>query len=85
MARQYAKARLDIAGVSNVRDLHVWAMSTADNVLTGHLVVEADTVDRDAFLYDAMETLHEQFELQHVALQCEPPAFVSQCQLNEAC
>ncbi|MDZ7669124.1 MAG: cation diffusion facilitator family transporter [Gammaproteobacteria bacterium] len=75
---------LDIAGVRAVHDLHVWAMSTAENALTAHLVIEADT-DRDELLRQAMDSLHEKFELRHVALQCESQAFASHCRMNEAC
>lgn len=76
---------LDIAGVRAVHDLHVWAMSTAENALTAHLVIEADTVDRDALLRQAMDCLYKQFELRHIALQCESQDFASHCPLNEVC
>ena len=76
---------LSIAGARGIHDLHVWAMSTADNALTAHIVVDADSVDRDALLGDAMDMLREQFELRHVALQCESQAFASHCPMNEAC
>ncbi|MFN4360749.1 MAG: cation diffusion facilitator family transporter [Hylemonella sp.] len=74
----------DLPGVDAVHDLHVWAMSTADNALTAHLVIGADTGDRDTLLAQAMEMLHVQFELRHVALQFESQSFAEQCQLNEA-
>jgi len=79
------KSLLGLAGVVGIHDLHVWAMSTADNALTAHLVIDADTVDRDALLHKAMEILHQQFELRHVALQCKSQAFASHCLLNEKC
>ncbi|WP_448505368.1 cation diffusion facilitator family transporter [Immundisolibacter sp.] len=75
---------LDIEGVRDVHDLHVWAMSTSENALTAHLVIDADTIDRDALLSGAIEILHERFELQHVALQLESRTFASHCPLNEA-
>ncbi|MDO9521709.1 MAG: cation diffusion facilitator family transporter [Pseudohongiella sp.] len=75
----------DIPGVFAVHDLHVWAMSTAENALTAHLVIENENVDRDRVLQQAIATLYEQFELQHVALQCESQAFAHRCPLNEAC
>jgi Co/Zn/Cd efflux system component len=76
---------LDFAGVVAVHDLHIWAMSTADNALTAHLVIDAGAVDRDTLLQKAVAVMHEQFELRYVALQCEPQAFAKQCPLNEAC
>jgi cobalt-zinc-cadmium efflux system protein len=76
---------LQTPGVSQVHDLHVWAMSTADNALTAHLVLAADSVDRDALLHAVMDMLHEQFELRHVSLQCESQSFAQQCPLREVC
>lgn len=76
---------LGLNGVSAVHDLHVWAMSTADNALTAHLVIDAETSDRDKLLSQAIAMLHEQFELRHVSLQCESRTYAEQCPLNEAC
>lgn len=76
---------LDLAGVAAVHDLHVWAMSTADNALTAHLVVDSDTVNRDALLERAVAMLHEQFELRHASLQFESRSFATKCPLNDAC
>lgn len=76
---------LNLNGVSAVHDLHVWAMSTADNALTAHLVIGTNTEDRDKLLSQAIEMLHEQFELRHVSLQCESRTYAEQCPLNEVC
>lgn len=76
---------LQTPGVSEVHDLHVWAMSTADNALTAHLVLAADSVDRDVLLHAVMDMLHEQFELRHVSLQCESQSFAQRCPLREVC
>lgn len=75
---------LDVAGVGDVHDLHVWAMSTAENALTAHLVVNKEVLDRDLLLNEAIEILHERFELRHVALQLESQSFASNCPLNKA-
>lgn len=76
---------LGLAGVAAVHDLHVWAMSTTDNALTAHLVLDADSVDRDAVLAQAVTMLHQQFAIRHIALQCESQAFAAQCPLHETC
>lgn len=73
----------DLPGVVAVHDLHVWAMSTADNALTAHLVISDEARDRDTLLSQAMAMLHKQFELRHVSLQFESKAFADQCPLNE--
>lgn len=76
---------LDLPGVEAVHDLHVWAMSTAENALTAHLVVSDDTSDRDALLLQAVQMVHERFELRHASLQCESRAFAERCSLSESC
>ncbi|HPR05993.1 MAG TPA: cation diffusion facilitator family transporter [Denitromonas sp.] len=75
----------DLPGVAAVHDLHVWAMSTADNALTAHLVMARDDSDRDVLLEHAMEMLHDRFELRHISLQCESQSFASRCPLADAC
>jgi cobalt-zinc-cadmium efflux system protein len=75
---------LDLGGVVELHDLHTWAMSTADNVLTAHLVIDSDTADRDILLPQVVTVMHARFDLRHVALQCESQAFAKQCPLNEA-
>ena len=75
----------DLPGVVAVHDLHVWAMSTADNALTAHLVISDEAGDRDTLLAQAMAMLHTQFELRHVSLQFESQAFAGQCPINEKC
>ena len=79
------KSLLGLNDVAEIHDLHIWAMSTADNALTAHLVMDPDAGDRDTVLSQAMEMLHKQFELRHVSLQCESRAFAEHCPLNKAC
>ncbi len=58
------------AGVADVHDLHVWAMSTTETALTAHLT-RPDNVDADAFLRDVCEGLNGQFGIGHSTLQIE--------------
>lgn len=58
-----------IAGVEEVHDLHIWAMSTTENALTAHLVVPKD--HDDSFLYAIREELHHKFGIGHMTLQIE--------------
>jgi cobalt-zinc-cadmium efflux system protein len=74
---------LDLAGVVAVHDLHIWAISTAENALTAHLVIDSETVDRDSLVERAQHMLHEQFALRHVCLQCESAAYAQKCPLHE--
>jgi cobalt-zinc-cadmium efflux system protein len=70
---------LDLQGVVDVHDLHVWAMSTADNALSAHLVVDNDDLDHDALLEQTTKMLHEQFDIRHAVLQQESRAYAARC------
>jgi cobalt-zinc-cadmium efflux system protein len=71
---------LGLPKVSEVHDLHVWAMGTSQIALTAHLVT--DTTDSAALLHEAQEELHEHFEIRHVTLQLETPAYAQTCGLR---
>lgn len=58
--------------VTAVHDLHIWALSTTETALTGHLVM--DTAEcPNAFLQELSRHLAKAFEIQHTTLQLEPP------------
>jgi cobalt-zinc-cadmium efflux system protein len=59
--------RLD--GVTEVHDLHIWAMSTNEAALTAHLVRPAGF--SDAFLHGVCEQLAHRFNIRHATLQIE--------------
>jgi cobalt-zinc-cadmium efflux system protein len=60
----------NLQGVTQVHDLHIWAMSTTETALTAHLVIpEGYTGDR--FLTDTCEALHTNFGIDHSTLQIE--------------
>jgi len=60
-------ARLD--GVTDVHDLHVWAMSTNETALTAHLVRPGG--HDDAYLHRVCEELSRRFNIHHATLQFE--------------
>lgn len=61
-----------IDGVSEVHDLHIWAMSTRENSLTAHLVMPENTLWDDSENYVRISTeLRERFNIHHVTLQVE--------------
>ena len=61
-----------IVGVSQVHDLHIWAMSTYENCLTAHLVMPENTLWDSATGYgDISESLKQKFNIHHVTLQVE--------------
>lgn len=59
-----------LPGVTDVHDLHIWAMSTTETALTAHLVVPT-VADHDGLLARAAEELHDRFGIEHTTLQLE--------------
>lgn len=59
-----------LAGVSAVHDLHIWALSTTETALTGHLVMPHGHPG-DGFLEHACEALDRKFGIGHSTLQIE--------------
>ena len=57
-------------GVTQVHDLHIWAVSTSENALTAHLVRPGGHPG-DAALQAVAHTLLEQFGIHHSTLQIE--------------
>ena len=57
-------------GVTEVHDLHIWAMSTSETALTAHLT-RPDNSDPDAFLDELCHDLVHAFGIGHATLQLE--------------
>lgn len=75
------QAYLDtLPGVIEVHDLHIWAMSTTENALTAHLVMNTGACE-PRFLGDVCKTLHERFGIEHSTLQVEAPGAPDPCRL----
>lgn len=73
---------LRLPGVGEVHDLHVWAMGTSEVALTAHLVLKDQGTDTSAVLQEAEHELHQHFEIRHVTLQLELPAYAPLCGLR---
>jgi cobalt-zinc-cadmium efflux system protein len=59
-----------LPGVSEVHDLHIWAMSTTETAMTAHLVRPGAGLD-DHLLHDVCHELEHRFRISHATLQVE--------------
>lgn len=76
------KVLLGLPGVGGVHDLHVWAMGTSQHALTAHLVLTDEHASAETVLCKAEHELHEHFEIRHVTLQIESPAYARLCAMG---
>jgi cobalt-zinc-cadmium efflux system protein len=60
---------LTVEGVTEVHDLHIWAMSTSETALTAHLVRPGG--HDDSFLHHVCAELSHRFSIHHATLQVE--------------
>jgi cobalt-zinc-cadmium efflux system protein len=67
--------------ISEIHDLHVWALSTTETALTVHLVTTSDYID-DNLLQTIQQHLHDQFDIEHATIQIENEAHGNVCALN---
>jgi cobalt-zinc-cadmium efflux system protein len=69
-----------LPGVSDVHDLHVWAMSTTETALTAHLVMQLDPSE-PLFLSSVCKQLHDRFGIEHATVQVDPAEALDACGL----
>ncbi|HEX5683783.1 MAG TPA: cation diffusion facilitator family transporter [Ideonella sp.] len=72
---------LSLPGVSDVHDLHIWALSTTETALTVRLVTP-DGPPGDAFIDQVANELEERFAIHHSTLQLERGTIAQACRLQ---
>ena len=70
-----------LKNVSDIHDLHVWALSTTETALTVHLVTTHESID-NCFLQEVQEYLHQHFNIAHTTIQIENETDAYTCMLN---
>src|SRR6202795_761327 len=71
-----------LPGVTDVHDLHVWALSTTENAMTAHLVMPAGHPG-DVFVDAIVVTLRREHAMNHATLQVERGTTEHRCALHE--
>ncbi|MEW6428896.1 MAG: cation diffusion facilitator family transporter [Thermodesulfobacteriota bacterium] len=69
-----------LPGVEYVHDLHIWAASTTENVLTAHLIMPGGA--DDDFLHHVAEELRHRFAIHHTTIQVERRDIGGICRLD---
>jgi cobalt-zinc-cadmium efflux system protein len=69
-----------LPGVSEVHDLHIWAISTTETAMTAHLVRPGAGLD-DHLLHDVCHELEHRFRISHATLQVEAGDTEHECRL----
>ena len=63
---------LNVAGIEDVHHLHIWAISTNENAMTGHLVVSKEaSVDQISRIRAEVKQLLKTLNIQHCTLETE--------------
>jgi cobalt-zinc-cadmium efflux system protein len=70
----------ELEGVTEVHELHIWAMSTREVALTAHLIM-CEGHPGDAFFSKAAQGLHLRFGIEHPTLQIEIGDEAAPCKL----
>ncbi|MFJ7423595.1 cation diffusion facilitator family transporter [Streptomyces uncialis] len=66
---------LALDGVEEVHDLHAWTITSGMPVLSAHVVVSGEVLDRagnERMLHDLQECLGDHFDVEHCTFQLEP-------------
>ncbi len=71
----------NLENVTEIHDLHIWAISTTETALTVHLITTHKLID-NCFLEKIQEHLHHHFDISHATIQIENEADDYTCVLN---
>jgi cobalt-zinc-cadmium efflux system protein len=62
----------DIEGIKNLHHIHVWAMSTTENAMTAHMVIEqCDNINKIIDIKNKLRHRLEHMNIQHITLETE--------------
>ena len=67
-AEEVANAMIEVAGVREVHELHIWSITSGRDALSAHIIVSAGK-NRDSVLVDVQHMFPERFLIDHITLQ----------------
>jgi len=73
----------EIKCITQIHDLHVWALSTTETALTVHLVTNQKSPDNQ-FLRNIQKDLHDKFGIKHPTIQIENKGSDNNCHLDRS-
>jgi cobalt-zinc-cadmium efflux system protein len=63
---------MQVAGVKDFHHIHIWAMSTAENALTAHLVLASDiTIDEEKKIKSELKHQLQHQNIHHITVETE--------------
>jgi cobalt-zinc-cadmium efflux system protein len=76
---------LDIPGVQNIHDLHIWTITSGFDSLSCHILIKEEATSQ-TILQEAITKIKDQFHIQHTTIQIETIDFHhSDCSTKEQC
>lgn len=60
-----------VPGLTGLHSLHVWALTSGQNVLSAHIEISPNVTDAMAFRRQVEVLLHERFAINHITIQLE--------------
>lgn len=62
----------DVEGIKDIHHIHVWAMSTTENAMTAHVVIDAcESIERIGLIKDNLKHRLAHMDIQHITLETE--------------
>ncbi|MDX1795734.1 MAG: cation diffusion facilitator family transporter [Hydrogenovibrio sp.] len=71
----------NLDAVSDLHDLHIWALSTTENALTVHLVTPKETID-NTLIAEIQQHLKDHHHIAHATIQFENERMPNSCLLQ---
>lgn len=65
------QAMVQVPGVDQVHDLHIWSITSGMAALSAHVVVTNSAQDPNVVLHQSLAVLREKFHIDHATLQIE--------------